>query len=55
VKALADVRKMVPHPPRFEFGRGNSAEQFIKILMDEKTWLTKPQKQFVDHHFALCR
>ena len=30
------------------FGSGNSAEEFKKLLLDEKTWNVSPQKVFVD-------
>ncbi|UZP66883.1 UDP-N-acetylglucosamine 2-epimerase [Desulfovibrio mangrovi] len=55
LQAIGKARDMVPHKPRFDFGKGNSAEKFINILMDENIWLTKPQKQFVDHQFNLCQ
>ncbi len=55
LQAMAAAKKAPPHKPRFDFGNGDSAQRFIEVLMDQKTWSIAPQKQFVDHNLGLCQ
>jgi UDP-N-acetylglucosamine 2-epimerase (hydrolysing) len=49
--ALQRVVSLRPEPTQ-EFGTGNSAKQFVKILSDPQIWTTCGQKQFYDRAVA---
>jgi UDP-N-acetylglucosamine 2-epimerase (hydrolysing) len=55
LQSMAAAGKMPPHKPRFHFGNGNSAQKFLEVLIDEKTWNTPLQKQFIDYNFLFHR
>ncbi len=47
-KTLSIIERHKIQPSNNEFGRGNSAELFLKSLINESIWQLKHQKQFID-------
>ncbi len=49
MQSIYQAKKMVVHTPRFDFGKGDSAQKFIDILGQEETWSTCIQKSFISY------
>ncbi len=47
-KAIESAVESPEHQPSYHFGRGDSAEQFMKVLKRPELWAISRQKQFVD-------
>ena len=48
LEAIARAKSVAPHPPSDHFGKGDSAEKFLGVLLDKKTWEVSSQKRFQD-------
>jgi len=55
--AIQTALKMPRGKPSYYFGEGNSAENFLKTIKQEKLWQTPKQKQFMDLdiHSLMCQ